>query len=162
MVYMGNKHKKTNAMRVLEKAGVSYTIQDYTYDPTQLDVQHIAAENQLLLEQIYKTLVLKGDKSGPVVALVNGNDQLQLKKVAQASNNKKIILLPTTMLQAVTGYVRGGCSPIGMKKNFPTYLDQQAALLPHLYINAGVRGMLLRLSPNDLHQVIPFTYATLV
>lgn len=149
-------------MRVLEKAGVPYDVQPYTYDPTQLDVQHIAVENQLPLEQIYKTLVLKGDKTGPVVALVNGNDQLHLKKVAQASQNKKVHLLPTKDLQATTGYIRGGCSPIGMKKVFPTYLDEQAADLPHLYLNAGARGLLVRLSPNDLQQVIPFVYATLV
>lgn len=149
-------------MRVLERAGVSYEVQAYTYDPTQLDVQHIALENQLPLEQIYKTLVLKGDKTGLLVALVNGNDQLHLKKVAQASQNKKVLLLPPKVLQGTTGYIRGGCSPIGMKKNFPTYLDQQAANLPHLYINAGVRGLLVRLSPNDLQRVIPFVYATLV
>lgn len=159
---MGNKHKKTNAMRVLEKAGMPYTVQAYTYNSDQLDVGHIATENQLPLEQIYKTLVLKGDKTGPLVALVNGADQLQLKKVAQASNNKKVSLLPIPTLPSITGYIRGGCSPIGMKRQLPTYLDQQAVDLPYLYINAGVRGLLLRLSPSDLHQVVPFTYAALV
>lgn len=149
-------------MRVLEKAGLSYIVQAYSYNADQLDVGHIAAENKLPLGHIYKTLVVKGDKTGPLVALVSGADQLQLKKVAQASNNKKVSLLPISTLPSITGYIRGGCSPIGMKKYFPTYLDRQAADLPYLYINAGVRGLLLRLSPNDLHQVVPFTYATLV
>ncbi len=158
---MGNKYKKTNAMRALERAGIIYEVQPYTYDPVQLEVRHIAADNNLPLEQIYKTLVLKGDKTGPLVALVNGGEDLSLKKVAQASNNKKVTLLPIKALQTTTGYIRGGCSPIGMKKILPTYLDQQAAHLPYLYVNAGVRGLLLRLSPNDLQRVVPFTYAIL-
>lgn len=149
-------------MRVLDRAKLPYAVQPYTYDTEQLEVSHIATENNLPLEQIYKTLVLKGDKNGILVALVNGSEQLQLKKVAQASGNKKVALLSTKDLLSATGYIRGGCSPIGMKKDYPIYLDEQALSLPRLYLNAGSRGLLLALSPEDLRQAIDVIVVPLV
>ena len=142
--------KKTNALRFLDRQQLLYTTVPYTYDPKNLEVAHIAQENQLLLKEIYKTLVLKGDKTGIFVVLVAGDQQLNLKRAAQASGNKKVALLPVKDLLANTGYVRGGCSPLGMKKKYPIYIDESAQQLAYLYVNAGMRGLLVGLTPSAL------------
>ena len=159
---MGKKIKKTNAIRTLERLGLAYDLQPYHYNPEDLDVQRIAEENQLPLEQIYKTLVLKGEQTGVLVALVDGTQDLNLKKLAQASGNKKVALLPTKDLQAVTGYIRGGCSPIGMKKQFPIYMSALALECPKIYLNAGVRGLLLGVAPQSLVEPLSITCIDLI
>ncbi|MFK7796117.1 MAG: Cys-tRNA(Pro) deacylase [Aureispira sp.] len=153
--------KKTNALRLLDQQKKNYTTINYTYDPENLDVAHIATTNDLELSTIYKTLILKGDKTGVLVAVVAGDAQLNLKKAAQASGNKKVALLPVKDLLATTGYVRGGCSPLGLKKNYPIYIDVSAEVLDYLYVNAGVRGVLVGLQPNDLVQVTEAVYEVL-
>lgn len=125
----------------------------YSYDPEHLAVEQIAGENDLPLEQIYKTLVLEGDASGPVVAVIAGHRQLQLKALARSSGNKKIKMVAVKDLQQLTGYIRGGCSPIGMKKDFPVFLDQTAMQQDRIFINAGKRGLLVGLSPLDLKHI---------
>jgi Cys-tRNA(Pro)/Cys-tRNA(Cys) deacylase len=153
--------KKTNALRLLDRQKIPYTTISYTYDPENLDVAHIAASNDLALKTIYKTLILKGDKTGVFVAVVAGDAQLNLKKAAQASGNKKVALLPVKDLLATTGYMRGGCAPLGLKKNYPVYLDVSAKGLELLYVNAGVRGLLVGLQPDDLVQAAGAVYGVL-
>lgn len=150
--------KKTNALRLLDRQKIPYTTINYTYDPENLEVAHIAVNNGLELSTIYKTLILKGDKTGVLVAVVAGAAQLNLKKAAQASGNKKVALLPVKDLLATTGYVRGGCSPLGLKKNYPVYVDVSAQILDYLYVNAGVRGLLVGLQPHDLVQATQAIY----
>ena len=153
--------KKTNALRLLDRQKLPYTTISYSYDPENLDVAHIAATNDLELSNIYKTLILKGDKTGVFVAVVAGDAQLHLKKAAQASGNKKVALLPIKDLLATTGYIRGGCSPLGLKKNYPVYIDVLGEGLELLYVNAGLRGLLVGLHPNDLVQATGAVYAEL-
>lgn len=145
--------KKTNAIRLLEQAKVDFQLIEYTYDPENLDVAKIAADNGLELAIIYKTLIAKGDKTGPLVAVLPGDQSLSLKKLASLSGNKKIALLPIKDLQKTTGYVRGGCSPIGLRKALPVYMDQRAAELEQLFVNAGTRGILFGCHPSKLQHI---------
>lgn len=145
--------KKTNAIRLLEKHNKTYEIIEYQYDPENLDVAKIAADNQLELASIYKTLVLKGDKTGVWVAVVPGNKTLSLKAMAQASSNKKVAMVPVKEIQGLTGYIRGGCSPIGMKKAYPVVIDDSAQALDMVFVNAGQRGILFGVNPHDLQEV---------
>lgn len=149
--------KKTNAVRLLEAEGVSYVLIAYTYDETDLSVPQIAMDNGLPVEAVYKTLVLKGDKSGPVVAVIPGNQSLDMKAIAKWSGNKKVTMVPVKDIPGLTGYVRGGCSPLGMKKNFPVFLEEAALNLPQIYVNAGQRGLLMKLTPQDLYRVAKAT-----
>lgn len=142
--------KKTNALRLLEQQKIAYNTVAYTYSEDNLNIGKIAIDNGLELTQIYKTLVAKGDKTGVVVAVVAGDQSLSLKKLANISGNKKIALVPVKEIQDLTGYIRGGCSPIGMKKQFSTYFDQTAQSLDKIYVNAGLRGILFGCAPADL------------
>lgn len=153
--------KKTNAIRLLEQYQFTYTTLSYTYDANNLDVVHIAQANGLFLETIYKTLVLVGDKTGVFIALVGGESQLNFKKAAKASGNKKVVLLPVKKLLATTGYIRGGCSPLGLKKKYPIYLDEPAQCLNCIYVNAGRRGLLIGLMPQDLQIATEAEWASL-
>ena len=145
--------EKTNAIRILDKRKIKYEVIKYTYDPENLDVAKIAEVNNLDVATVYKTLVAKGDKTGILVALVPGDAALDLKALAKASRNKKIALVPVKEIQGVTGYIRGGCSPLGMKKNFPVYIDELVTKLDLVYVNAGQRGLLFGLKPTDLQTV---------
>ena len=149
--------KKTNAIRLLDKKKVKYKLVEYHYDPNNLDVKLIAKENDLPVEVVFKTLVLSGDKTGTFVVLVPGDKELNLKAAAKLSRNKKVKLLPVKEIEGITGYIRGGCSPLGMKKSFPTYADASLEDLDFFYVNAGVRGILVGLAPNDLKKVVRIT-----
>lgn len=151
--------KKTNAMRLLDKHKVAYKTIEYTYDPENLDVAKIATDNQLELNAIYKTLVVKGDKTGAWVAVVPGDKTLSLKAMAQASGNKKIAMVPVKEIQGLTGYIRGGCSPLGMKKDFPVVIDNNAQTLNAIFVNAGQRGILVGVAPNELQAVTQAKWA---
>lgn len=146
--------KKTNAIRTLEQKKIAFDTIEYIYDSENLSLEQIAADNSLVLEQVYKTLVLRGDKTGLLVALIAGGCSLSLKKMATVSGNKKVEMLAVKELQAHTGYIRGGCSPIGMKKQFPLYISEEAEQLDKIYINAGVRGILVGLNPKELQQLM--------
>lgn len=148
---MGKK-KKTNAIRLLDAQKVNYELLEYEYDPENLDVGVIAAKNKLPLEQLYKTLVARGDKTGVVVAVIPGDKVLDLKKLAKVSHNKKTELVPVKELQGLTGYIRGACSPLGMKKRFPVFLAEEATEIDFLYINAGTRGLFIGLHPKGLEE----------
>ena len=145
--------KKTNAIRLLEKHKIEYHTIEYQYDPENLDVAKIAEDNQLELAAVYKTLVIKGDKTGVWVAVVPGDKSLSLKAMAHASSNKKIAMVPVKEIQGLTGYIRGGCSPLGMKKAYPVVIDTNAQKLEKIFINAGQKGTLVGVKPNDLQEV---------
>ncbi len=144
------KVQKTNALRILTQNNIDFELVVYQYDEDDLSVERIAHNNQLVLESIFKTLVLITPSKEILVALVPGNAQLSLKKLAQLANEKKVEMLPVKDLQASTGYVRGGCSPVGMKKQFRTWIDASALGLPLVYVNAGKRGLLFGCKPNEL------------
>lgn len=151
--------KKTNALRLLDRQKIAYSTLEYNYDNDNLDVAKIASDNSIDLETIYKTLVLSGDKSGVIVALVAGNRNLSLKKLATVSANKKVDMVPIKKLQNLTGYIRGGCSPLGMKKAYPLYLDETAKSKNSIFVNAGAKGLLFSCCPLDLQQLTDALWA---
>ena len=151
--------KKTNAIRILDRLKVNYTLVEYNYNTEDLSVIRIAEENNLPLPQIYKTLVAKGDKVGVVVAVVPGDCALNFKALAKNSGNKKITLVPVKDIPGLTGYIRGGCSPLGMKKDYPVLLDESARQHDLIYVNAGKKGLLIGLNPDDLLDAAQGTYA---
>ena len=132
--------KKTNVMRLLDQAKIPYTAGEYAYDEADLSGLHAAEELGLDPGMVFKTLVAKGDKTGYVVFSLPVNREGNLKKAAAASGNKKVEMLHVKDLQGVTGYIRGGCSPIGMKKKFPTFIDESIRSVPKVSISAGQRG----------------------
>lgn len=144
------KMNKTNAARLLDKAGIAYDLVPYEVDEDDLSAAHLAAQLGQDLASIFKTLVLKGDKTGYFVCVVPGGADVDLKKAAKASGNKSAALIPMKDLVAVTGYMRGGCSPLAMKKKFPTFIDDSVALHERVYVSAGQRGLQLHLAPDDL------------
>lgn len=154
--------KKTNAIRLLERKKIAFDTVEYTYHSENLSVELIAEENGLSLPEIYKTLVLKGDKTGILVALVAGDKTISLKTLAAVSGNKKIAMVAVKDLQKHTGYIRGGCSPIGMKKQFPVYISEEAQHLEKMYVNAGVRGVLVGVKPQELLEAAGAEWAAIV
>ena len=141
---------KTNAARLLDKAKIKYELVPYEVDENDLAATHIATQLDEDIRQVFKTLVLKGDKTGHFVCVVPGDAEVDLKKAARVSGNKKVEPLPLKELLPTTGYIRGGCSPIGMKKHFPTYIHQTAEGFDHIYVSAGQRGLQIRIAPADL------------
>ena len=147
---MAKKTEKTNAARLLDKAGISYDLIPYEFDENDLAAQHVADSLGQPIEQVFKTLVLHGDRSGHIVCVVPGNGEVDLKALAKASGNKKVEMIAMKDLLGVTGYIRGGCSPIGMKKKFPTYFHSTAVNFTENYVSAGVRGLQIKVAPSDL------------
>ncbi len=142
--------KKTNAMRMLDEAGIPYEVVEYDVDPDDVSGVHVAQRASLPLEQVFKTIVLHGDKTGYLVICVPVGDEIDLKKAARLSGNKSVELLRIADLEKVTGYIRGGCSPIGMKKKFPTYASERLSAQDMVYVSAGKRGLQLRIASKDL------------
>lgn len=147
---MAKKIEKTNAARLLDKAGLQYNLIPYEYDENDLAAQHVADSLGQDIAKVFKTLVLHGDKTGHIVCVVPGNCEVDLKALAKVSGNKKVEMIAMKDLLQVTGYIRGGCSPIGMKKRFPTYFHSTATEQDVIYVSAGVRGLQLEMSPSDL------------
>lgn len=141
---------KTNAMRLLDADKIKYRSETYEYDENDLSGVTVAAKLSMPPEQLFKTLVTKGDKTGYMVFCIPVAEELDLKKAAVCSKNKKIEMLHVKDLLPVTGYIRGGCSPIGMKKKFPTFVDETAQLFDEIGVSAGVRGCQIIISPDDL------------
>lgn len=156
------KINKTNVARLLDKAKVSYELIPYEVDETDLSAVHVAAQLGENIDLVFKTIVLHGDKSGFFVCVVPGEHEIDLKKAAKVSGNKKCELLAMKELLPVTGYIRGGCSPIGMKKHFTTYLHESASRYEYIYISAGQRGLQVKLSPADLLREAQAVYADLI
>lgn len=144
------KIAKTNVARLLDKARVPYELIPYEVDENDLSAIHVAASLGENIEQVFKTLVLHGDKTGYFVCVLPGEHEVDLKAAAKVSGNKKCDLIPMRDLLPLTGYIRGGCSPLGMKKHFPTFIHQTCLDFPHIFVSAGVRGLQLKLDPNDL------------
>ena len=142
--------KKTNAARILDRLKISYELIEYEVDEADLSAVHLAATAGVPISQVFKTLVLEGDKNGNFCCVIPGDKEIDLKKAALASANKKVALIHMKELEPLTGYIRGGCSPLGMKKNFPVYIDQSAFEQNIIYISAGIRGMQIKLQPDDL------------
>ncbi len=142
--------KKTNAARILDRFKINYELIEYMVDADDLSAVHVAETAGLPIENVYKTLVLRGDKSGIFVCIVPGEKEIDLKKAAKVSLNKKAEMIKMSELEPLTGYIRGGCSPLGMKKNYPIYIDQSAGNKDFIYISAGVRGMQIKIAPSDL------------
>ena len=147
---MAKKTEKTNAARLLDKAGISYRLIPYEVDENDLAAQHVADSLGQDIAMVFKTLVLHGDKTGHIVCVVPGNMEVDLKALAKASGNKKVEMIAMKDLLSVTGYIRGGCSPIGMKKRFPTFFHTTATSFDHIYVSAGVRGLQIEISPSEL------------
>ena len=144
------KNDKTNAARLLDAASVKYELIPYVVDETDLGAQHIADQLGEDIDQVFKTLVLKGDKTGHLVCVIPGAEEVDLKKAAKVSGNKKVDLIPMKELLPTTGYIRGGCSPVGMKKPFPTFIDESCILYDYIYVSAGVRGLQFKIDPQAL------------
>ena len=141
---------KTNAARLLSAAGISYELVPYEVDESNLAADHVAASLGEDLDQVFKTLVLRGDRSGLFVCVMPGSLEVDLKIAARISGNKNCEMLPLKELLPSTGYIRGGCSPIGMKKPLPTFIHESALLYPFIFVSAGIRGLQLKIAPQDL------------
>ena len=157
---MAKKIEKTNAARLLDKAGVSYKLIPYEFDENDLAAQHVADSLGQDIARVFKTLVLHGDRTGHIVCVVPGNAEVDLKALAKASGNKKVEMIPMKDLLSVTGYIRGGCSPVGMKKRFPTYFHTTALDFETIYVSAGVRGLQIEIAPADLIGFVGATVAS--
>lgn len=147
---MKDRIHKTNAARILDELGLPYELASYEVDEENLSAIHAAASVGENIEQVYKTLVLKGDKTGFFVCVIPGGKELDLKAAARASGNKSCEMLHVKDLMPVTGYIRGGCSPLGMKKEFPTYIHEDCLLWDFIYVSAGKRGLQIKINPQDL------------
>ena len=144
------KIEKTNAARLLDRAKIPYKLIPYEFDENDLAAQHVADSLGQDIARVFKTLVLHGDRNGYLVCVIPGNCELDLKALAKLSGNKKVEMIPMKDLLGVTGYIRGGCSPIGMKKAFPTYFHATALEFESIYVSAGVRGLQVEIAPADL------------
>ena len=142
--------KKTNAMRLLDAAGIPYDVRTYEFDENDLSGVHAADALGMPRETVFKTLVVRGDRTGFAVFCIPVAESLDLKKAAKVSGNKAVEMLAVKELLPNTGYIRGGCSPIGMKKRFPTYIHESCLQHDYIYISAGVRGLQIRIAPTDL------------
>lgn len=145
---------KTNAMRLLDQNQIEYQIAEYEVDEQDLSGVHAAENLEIEPEQLFKTLVLKGERNGYFVCCIPSEAEVDLKKAAKAFGDKKGDLIPMRMLQELTGYIRGGCSPVGMKKQFPTFFDETALLFDEIYVSAGQRGIAMRLCPEKLAEYL--------
>lgn len=158
---MAQKINKTNAARLLDQQKISYELVPYEVDETDLSAPHVAASLGEPIEQVFKTIVLHGDKTGYFVCVIPGEAEIDLKLAAKVSGNKSCALLPLKELLPLTGYIRGGCSPVGMKKRFPTFFHESCLGYPYIYVSAGQRGLQFRIAPQDLIRAASATTAKL-
>ena len=157
------KHnKKTNAARKLDELKIEYKIVEYLVDAAHLDAIHVAQEVGMPPAQVFKTLCVRGDKNGVMFAVVPGDGELDLKALAKVSGNKRAELVALKEVLPLTGYIRGGCSPLGAKKNYPVYMDASCNNWPEIAISAGQRGMQLVAAPADLQRATNATVVPLI
>ena len=152
---------KTNAVRMLEAAGIKFRTAEYKVDENDLSGMHVAEQLGQPPEQVFKTLVLKGEKTGYLVCCIPVNAELDLKKAAKAAKDKNVEMLHMKDLLSVTGYIRGGCSPVGMKKKFPTFIDETAILFDEIAVSAGIRGAQIIVEPNALCEYVEAEFVDL-
>lgn len=156
------KEKKTNVARLLDTAGIPYSLVPYNVDENDLSAVHVAAELGENIKQVFKTIVLKGERTGHFVCVVPGDAEIDLKLAAKAAGYKKAELIAMKELLPLTGYIRGGCSPIGMKKPFPTFFHSSAAEFDTIFVSAGVRGLQVAINPAQLIEYVGGTLADLI
>lgn len=152
----------TNALRILKAKGIAYRTLEYAYDEADLSADAAAAKLGLDPDLVFKTLVAVGDRTGPFMCVIPGPAALDLKKAAKASGNKSVAMLPLKELEALTGYQRGGCSPVGPKKPLPVYLDETAQVWDEISVSAGARGLQMVLSPAALMAATGASFAELI
>ena len=145
---------KTNAVRLLDRMGIRYELRDYDVDPDDLDAESVARKVGMPPEQVFKTLVARGDRHGVCLAVVPGGAQLDLKALARATGDKKIETVPLKEVEPLTGYIRGGVTALACKKPYPVYLDETAHLFDVISISAGMRGLQVLLAPDDYIRVV--------
>lgn len=153
---------KTNAVRLLDLQGVKYTLVSYEVDESDLSAATVAAKIGAEIDYVYKTLVLRGDKTGVIVAVIPGNSELNLKKAARISGNKNVEMVAMKEILELTGYIRGGCSPIGMKKKYPIFIHEDCQLLDYIFVSAGMRGLQMKIDPHHLIASVEAEIADLV
>lgn len=158
---MAKKIEKTNAARLLDRAKIAYELIPYTVDEDNLAATHVAEELGEDIATVFKTLVLRGDRTGHFVCVIPGDKEVDLKLAARVSGNKWAELIPMKELLPTTGYIRGGCSPLGMKRRFPTFIDHSAEQHPRIYISAGIRGLQIAIAPSDLATIVEATLTEL-
>lgn len=156
------KINKTNVARILDQKKVEYGLIPYTVDENDLAATHVAAELGEDIAQVFKTLVLRGDRNGLLVCVIPGDKEVDLKKAAKLSGNKKVEMIAMKELLPLTGYIRGGCCPIGMKKPYPTWIHHSCEEFPFIFISAGVRGLQLKINPADFLSVTGASVADII
>ena len=156
------KIQKTNVARLLDQAKVPYELIPYEVDENDLSAPHVAESLGEDIAQVFKTLILQGDRTGYFVCVIPGDATVDLKLAAKVSGNKKCEMIPMKQLLPLTGYIRGGCSPIGMKKHFPTYIHHTCEEFPYIFVSAGVRGLQLKIAPADLLRMAQAEVAELI
>ena len=154
--------KKTNAARLLDAKSIQYELTEYEVDENDLSAMTLAKKIGQDIELIFKTLVLRGDKTGVFVCVIPGNAEVDLKKAAKVSGNKSCAMVQQKELLPLTGYLRGGCSPLGMKKTYPTYIHETCQRVDHIFVSAGQRGLQFKINPDDLIKVTGSVVADLV
>lgn len=159
---MANKNTKTNVARLLDAQKIPYQLVPYPVDENNLAATHIAQTLNEDIAQVFKTLVLRGDRTGVLVCVIPGDREVDLKKIARLSGNKKAEMIAVKELLPLTGYIRGGCSPIGMKKPYPTWIHDTCRNFPYIYVSAGIRGLQLKINPEDLIRSIGASLADLI
>jgi Cys-tRNA(Pro)/Cys-tRNA(Cys) deacylase len=148
---------KTNAVRFLDKLGIRYELRDYEVNPDDLDAQTVAAKIGLPAEQVFKTLVARGDRNGVCLAVVPADAQLDEKALARLTGDRKVELVPLKEVQPLTGYIRGGVTALASKRSYPVYLDETAELFDVISVSAGVRGTQILLAPKDYSAAVEGT-----
>ena len=159
---MAKKIEKTNAARLLDRAKIAYELIPYTVDEDNLAATPVAEELGEDIATVFKTLILRGDRNGKFVCVIPGDKEVDLKAAARVSGNKKADLIPMKELLPTTGYIRGGCSPIGLKKPFPTIFHSSVLEHDRIYVSAGVRGLQIAIAPNDIISFVGATVADIV
>jgi Cys-tRNA(Pro)/Cys-tRNA(Cys) deacylase len=152
---------KTNAVRLLDQLAIRYELREYEVDPENLAAETVAAKIGLPAQQVFKTLVARGDRNGICMAVIPGDSELDLKALAAASGDRKVQLVPVKELQALTGYIRGGVTALAAKKDFPVYADESIELFDTISISAGLRGMQILIAPHDYLNITKATLAAL-
>ena len=148
---------KTNAVRLLDAAKISYELREYVVDPEDLSAEIVAAKVNLPLEQVFKTLVMRGDRSGVCLAVVPGNTNVDEKAMARLTGDRRVEMVPLKEVQALTGYIRGGVTALAAKRDYPVYVDETAELFDVMSISAGMRGLQILLAPSDYLRITKAT-----
>jgi Cys-tRNA(Pro)/Cys-tRNA(Cys) deacylase len=159
---MAEKIKKTNAARLLDQKHIAYGLIPYEVSEIELGAEHVAEMLKEPIERVFKTILLRGDKNGLLVGVVPGDKEINLKTIAALSANKKVEPVAVKELLPLTGYIRGGCSPVGMKKPYPVYLHETAMNFDYIFVSAGQRGLQLKIAPKDLVLAVDAKVASLI